>query len=218
MTNDGQDLFRETEHEEFPRDRGLHCMAELILASASPRRAQLLGEMVGSFRILPSDVDEGRDRDETPGAFVVRVSREKAESVADGLQPRGGGTWILAGDTIVVLGEAVLGKPEDEEHARRMLEQLQDRRHEVITGICLLNREQAVCRVEAVRTQVWMRRIEPEEMDAYIRTGEPFDKAGGYAIQGSGGRFVRKIEGSYSNVVGLPMERLGELFRMYGIR
>jgi septum formation protein len=173
--------------------------------------------MVRSFRILPSDVDEDQDEGETPSAFVLRVSREKAEAVADGLRPRGGGTWVLAGDTIVVLGEVVLGKPEDEAHARRMLEQLQNRRHEVITGICLLNRTRAVCRLEAVRTQVWMRRIEPEDMDAYIRTGEPFDKAGGYAIQGHGGRFVRKIEGSYSNVVGLPMERLGELFRMYGI-
>ena len=190
---------------------------ELILASGSPRRAQLLGEMVRSFRILPSDVDETQDEGETPNAFVVRVSREKAESVADGLQPSGGGTWVLAGDTIVVLGEAVLGKPEGKEHARRMLEQLQDRRHEVITGICLLNREQAVCCLEAVRTQVWMRKIDPEEVEAYIRTGEPFDKAGGYAIQGHGGRFVRKIEGSYSNVVGLPVERLGELFRVYGI-
>ena len=193
-------------------------MTELILASGSPRRAQLLGEMVRSFRILPSDVDEDRDEGETPGAYVVRISREKAESVADGLEPRTGGRWVLGGDTIVVLEEAVLGKPEDGDHARRMLEQLQDRRHEVITGICLLNRKQAVYCLEAVRTQVWMRRIEPEEMDAYIRTGEPFDKAGGYAIQGHGGRFIRKIEGSYSNVVGLPMERLRELFRMYGIR
>lgn len=190
---------------------------EVILASGSPRRAQLLGEMVRSFRILPSDVDEDQHEGETPGAYVVRVSREKAESVANGLEPRTGGRWVLAGDTIVVLEEAVLGKPEDGDHARRMLEQLQDRRHEVITGICLLNRKQAVCCLELVRTQVWMRRIEPEEMDAYIRTGEPFDKAGGYAIQGHGGRFVRRIEGSYSNVVGLPMERLGELFRMYGI-
>jgi len=193
-------------------------MTELILASGSPRRAQLLGEIVGAFRILPSDVDEDQDEGETPSAFVARISREKAESVADGLQPGDGGSWVLAGDTIVVIGETVLGKPEDEEHARRMLEQLQDRRHEVITGICLLNRKQAVCRLEAVRTQVWMRRIEPEEMDAYIRTGEPFDKAGGYAIQGDGGRFIRKIDGSYSNVVGLPMERLRELFRTYGIR
>jgi septum formation protein len=192
-------------------------MNELILASGSPRRAQLLGEMVRSFRILPGDVDEEQAEGETPDAYVVRVSREKAESVADGLEPRTGGCWILAGDTIVVLGEAVLGKPGDGDRARRMLEQLQDRRHEVITGICLLNRKQAVCCLEAVRTQVWMRRIEPEEMDVYIRTGEPFDKAGGYAIQGYGGRFIRKIEGSYSNVIGLPMERLGELFRMYGI-
>ena len=195
----------------------MRCMTELILASGSPRRAQLLGEMVRSFRILPSDVDEVQNEGETPGAYVVRVSREKAESVADGLEPRTGGRWVLAGDTIVVLEETVLGKPEDGDHARRMLEQLQDRRHEVITGICLLNRKQAVCCLEAVRTKVWMRRIEPEEMDAYIRTGEPFDKAGGYAIQGHGGRFIRKIEGSYSNVVGLPTERLGDLFRMYGI-
>jgi septum formation protein len=189
----------------------------LILASGSPRRAQLLGEIVGSFRILPSDVEEEQGEDETPDDFVVRISREKAESVADSLQHRGGGSWVLAGDTIVVLGEAVLGKPEDEAHARRMLEQLQDRRHEVVTGICLLNRKQAVCRLETVRTRVWMRRIEPEEMDAYIRTGEPLDKAGGYAIQGHGGRFVSRIQGSYSNVVGLPVERLKELFRTYGI-
>ncbi|MGW8320243.1 MAG: Maf family protein, partial [Thermodesulfobacteriota bacterium] len=194
-----------------------NCMTELILASGSPRRAQLLGEMVRSFRIVPGDVDEEQGEGETPGAYVVRISQQKAESVADGLEPQRGGLWVLGGDTIVVLEEAVLGKPEDGAHARRMLEQLQDRRHEVITGICLLNRKQGVCCLEAVRTQVWMRRIEPEEMDAYIRTGEPFDKAGGYAIQGHGGRFIRKIEGSYSNVVGLPMERLGELFRKYGI-
>ena len=192
-------------------------MSELILASGSPRRARLLAEIIGSFRIITSSVEEDQDEGETPIAYVVRVSREKAESVADGPEPRGGAGWVLAGDTIVVLEEAVFGKPEDEEHARWMLEQLQDRRHEVITGICLLNRKQAVCYLEAVRTQVWMRKIEPDEMDAYIRTGEPFDKAGGYAIQGYGGRFIRKIEGSYSNVVGLPTERLRELFRTYGI-
>ncbi len=192
-------------------------MSELILASGSPRRARLLAEIVGSFRIITSSVEEDQDEGETPSAYVVRVSREKAESVADGPEPRGSAGWVLAGDTIVVLEEAVFGKPEDEEHARWMLEQLQDRRHEVITGICLLNRKQAVCYLEAVRTQVWMRKIEPDEMDAYIRSGEPCDQAGGYAIQGYGGRFIRKIEGSYSNVVGLPMERLREVLRTYGI-
>jgi septum formation protein len=99
-----------------------------------------------------------------------------------------------------------------------MLEQLQGRRHEVITGVCLLNHNEGVCCLEAVRTQVWMRGIQAKEMEAYIQTGEPFDKAGGYAIQGEGGRFVCKIEGSYSNVVGLPTERLRELFNKYGIR
>jgi septum formation protein len=193
-------------------------MTELILASASPRRARLLGEIVRSFRIVPSNVEEGQDESETPSAYVMRVSREKAESVSDSLDHRANAGWILAGDTVVVLEERVLGKPKDAAEARWMLEQLQDRQHEVITGICLLNRREGVCCLEAVRTQVWMRRIEPEEMDAYIQTGEPFDKAGGYAIQGHGGRFVRRIDGSHSNVVGLPTERLRELFLTYGIR
>ncbi len=201
-------------------DQGTGLLAqppELILASASPRRARLLGEILESFRIVPGSVEEEQAEGEAPGDYAVRVSREKAEAVSKDLERSNGSGWILAGDTIVVLDEMVLGKPEDEGHARWMLEQLHDRRHEVITGICLLNRGQAVCRLEAVRTRVWMRRIEPDEVDAYIRTGEPFDKAGGYAIQGKGSRFIRKIEGSYSNVVGLPKERLRELFRTYGI-
>jgi len=131
---------------------------------------------------------------------------------------RKGGFWVLAGDTVVVVEGTVLGKPHDADHARWMLDQLQDRSHEVLTGICLLNRRQEVCCLEAVRTRVWMRRIEPEEREAYIRTAEPFDKAGGYAIQGFGGRFVLKIDGSLSNVIGLPTERLRTLFRKYGIR
>ena len=191
--------------------------AELILASRSPRRAELLKEIIKSFRIIPSNIKEKCLESESPDTYVLRVSREKAESVSGGEEPRNGGCWVLAGDTIVVLEGTILGKPEDADDARRMLEHLQDRGHEVITGICLLNREERVCCLETVRTQVWMRRIEPEEIEAYIQTGEPFDKAGGYAIQGQGGRFVRKIDGSYSNVVGLPTERLQALFSEYGI-
>ena len=191
---------------------------KLILASGSPRRAQLLREIVGEFRVVPSQIDEESDKNEEPGAYVLRVSREKAEAVSAGAASWNRGCWILAADTVVVLDGRIMGKPEDADQARWMLEHLQDRRHEVITGICLLNRKEGVCCLEAVRTQVWMREIETKEMEAYIQTGEPFDKAGGYAIQGHGGRFVRKIEGSYSNVVGLPIERLRELFRKYGIR
>lgn len=193
-------------------------MTELILASESPRRARLLGEMVASFRVLPSNVEEEREPNETPDAYVMRVARAKAESVSSRLSPPTGACWILAGDTVVVLEESILGKPKNAAEARWMLERLQDRRHEVITGICLLNREERVLCLEAVRTRVWMRKVEPEEIDVYVRTGEPFDKAGGYAIQGHGGRFIDRIEGSYSNVVGLPTERLSELFRRYGIR
>ena len=191
--------------------------AELILASRSPRRAELLKQIIRSFSIIPSNIKEKYIENESPEDYVLRVSREKAESVSKGLVPRNGGLWVLAGDTIVVLEGTILGKPEDADDARRMLERLQDRRHEVITGICLLNREERVCCLETVSTQVWMRRIEPEEIEAYVQTGEPFDKAGGYAIQGEGGRFVRRIEGSYANVVGLPTERLEALFGKFRI-
>jgi septum formation protein len=194
-------------------DRG----TELILASGSPRRARLLGEIVSSFRIVPSRVEEDRDEGEDPRAYVMRVSKKKAESVADALEPGNARCWVLAGDTVVVVEGTLLGKPTDAEQARRMLERLQDRRHEVVTGICLMNRGKGICRVEAVGTWVWMRRIEPPEMEAYIRSGEPFDKAGGYAIQGEGGRFICGIEGSYTNVVGLPVERVQEWFRVHGI-
>ena len=190
---------------------------EVILASHSPRRAELLKEIIKSFMIIPSNISENFLKNELPEDYVLRVSREKAESVSDVVGPRNGGCWVLAGDTIVVLEGTILGKPEDADDARRMLERLQDRRHEVVTGICLLNREEQVCCLETVCTQVWMRRIEPEEIDAYIETGEPFDKAGGYAIQGKGGRFVRRIDGSYANVVGLPVERLQALFSKYRI-
>ncbi len=193
-------------------------MTELILASGSPRRARLLKEIAGSFRIVPSEIVEEQQAGETPEAFVLRVAREKAESVAKALDHGDGACWVLAGDTIVVLEQRVLGKPEDAERARSMLALLQGRQHEVITGICLLNTVRAVRCVEAVRTRVWMKEIGPAELEAYVQTGEPLDKAGAYAIQGHAGRFVRRIEGSYSNVVGLPTERLRELFLTYGIR
>jgi septum formation protein len=191
--------------------------AKLILASRSPRRAELLKHIIKTFSIIPSNIKEKCGENESPDTYVLRVSREKAEFVSEGVESRNGGCWVLAGDTIVVLEGTILGKPEDADNARRMLEHLQDRRHEVITGVCLLNREEGVCCLETVSTQVWMRGIEPEEIEAYIQTGEPFDKAGGYAIQGQGGRFVRRIEGSYTNVVGLPTERLQALFSKYRI-
>jgi septum formation protein len=191
--------------------------AELILASRSPRRAELLNKIIKSFHVIPSNIKENFLENESPETYVLRVSREKAESVSGGVEAPKGDCWVLAGDTVVVLEGTILGKPEDADDARRMLECLQDRRHEVITGICLLNRKAQVCCLETVCTQVWMRRIEAEEIESYIQTGEPFDKAGGYAIQGQGGRFVRRFEGSYTNVVGLPTERLQVLLRKYRI-
>jgi septum formation protein len=177
----------------------------------------LLNQIIKSFDVIPSNLKEKHIDNESPDAYVKRVSREKAEAVSKGVASRNNDNWILAGDTVVVVEGAILGKPNDADHARRMLQQLQDRRHEVVSGICLLNRKRGVCCVEAVRTHVWMRRIEAEEIDAYIQTGEPFDKAGAYAIQGQAGGFVRRIEGSFTNVVGLPIERLRVLFKKYNI-
>jgi len=190
---------------------------KFILASASPRREELLKELLKEFDICPSNINEKQIPGEAPEPYVIRISREKAEMT---VPSHGGETldvWVLAADTIVVLGQDILGKPRNNDDARRMLGRLQDRDHEVITGVCLLNRKRGVFEQNAVRSRVWMRRLEQEEIDTYIATGEPFDKAGGYAIQGLAGRFIQGVDGSFSNVVGLPMEYVKETFKRLGV-
>lgn len=178
---------------------------ELVLASASPRRSDLLSQAGIAFEVIPSNIPEERKADERPRAFALRLAREKALAVADQL-PEAPTRWILGADTIVVLGEQVLGKPRDAEHAYELLDRLQGRRHEVVTAVALTQTANRVVADTAVASQVWLRTASEAELRAYVSTGEPLDKAGAYALQGEGQRFVERVEGSRTNVIGLPVE------------
>jgi septum formation protein len=172
----------------------------LVLASNSPRRKSLLQQIALPFRSLPSHVEE----DHVPGEPSTRA-RLLAEEKAKAVYPKSKENWILGADTIVVIGERVLGKPMDEEDARSMLFLLSGKEHEVITGFCLLNPSGEVAHSEAVTTLVKIKPLSEKEIDAYVATSEPFGKAGSYAIQGLAAFLVESISGSYTNVVGLPV-------------
>jgi septum formation protein len=180
---------------------GITISGRLILASASPRRIEFLRLMGLDFDIVPGDIDETYRPEETPREHVLRLSEEKALSVA----LHHPDAWILSADTIVVVAGELLGKPGSPEEAMKMLEKLSDRAHEVITGFCILRQDRGVRIREAVGSTVLFRRITEEEMAWYTGTEEPYDKAGAYAVQGMGGCFIREIRGSCTNVVGLPL-------------
>jgi len=186
----------------------------LILASASPRRRELLEQLGVRYRCDPADIDESRLPGETPGDYVQRLAAAKAVAVVARHTDRT--TVVLAADTAVVIDEDVLGKPADHFAALGMLARLSGRRHSVLTGICLLapGGEKFSERVE---TRVEFVQLNREQCESYLATDEPWDKAGGYAIQGLGGAFVRSIEGSYSNVVGLPLTETWQLLSRHGI-
>ncbi len=179
---------------------------KLILASGSPRRAELFRQAGLNFKIIVPNVDEAPLPGEAPDQFVCRTAREKAESLP------AGDVVILAADTAVVDGNRILGKPADAEEAAKMLRSLSGRTHEVMTGVCLRFPDRTEC--FHTETRVTFRTLSETEIDDYVATGEPMDKAGAYAIQGGAAKMVRRIEGSYSNVVGLPLceviERLEE--------
>ena len=170
----------------------------LVLASRSPRRAELLRAAGIEFIIRTADIDETPLPDEAASDYVVRLAREKALEVS-----RSSDEVILGADTTVVLGSEIMGKPLDAHDASRMLRALAGRRHEVLTGICLLHGDAVLS--DLARTWVWIAPLSDEEIAEYVASGEPMDKAGGYAIQGLASRFVERIDGPYSNVVGLPV-------------
>lgn len=189
---------------------------EIVLASASPRRAELLRQMGVNFRVVPSRVDEG-----TPEWPLKQWIRDAARAKAVSLLPREGEV-ILAADTIVVLGERVLGKPADDSEAVAMLELLSGKAHEVITGVCVIppmGRDEHAARVyrDVETTKVYFRELTPQEITAYVATAEHRDKAGAYGIQGRGALLVERIEGCYSNVVGLPLVKTMQLLRQCGV-
>ena len=171
----------------------------LILASRSPRRSELLSAAGISFEVLASDIDETPHPNEAPGAYVERLAIEKARAVA-AMRPE---TRVLGADTTVTIDGEILGKPVDEADALRMLRLLNGRPHDVLTGVALVSA--GGVRSAVATTRVWFSPMTDEDILWYVATGEPVDRAGAYAIQGFASRFIPRIEGSYSNVVGLPV-------------
>ncbi len=173
----------------------------LILASASPRREELLRLLGLDFQVIPSRVDETFFVNEKPAEHVLRLAENKAHAVAR-LHPQ---AWVLGADTIVVIDGEVLGKPADPPAAAGMLEKLSGRTHEVFTGFALRRLAARIAIRQEVRAAVTFRNISADEKMWYIRSPEPYDKAGAYAVQGRGAFFIKEIKGSYTNVMGLPL-------------
>jgi septum formation protein len=191
----------------------------LVLASASPRRQELLRNAGISFVVQASKIPEVPAQGEQPRAFAERMAREKARAVS--LQHPC--DVVLGADTVVIIEGQILGKPRDDADAARMLRLLSGRSHEVITGVCLAraeNNQKAETRFEDVRseiTRVTMNILSDEDIRSYVATGEPADKAGAYAIQGRASRWISRIEGDYFNVVGLPVALVCEMLREQGV-
>jgi septum formation protein len=184
-----------------------------ILASGSPRRRELLRQLGFSFTVIPSRRQETDQSGMEPRGHAIYYAKEKAKEVAQRYPQQ----WVLAADTIVVVDEEIMGKPVNLTEATAMLSRLSGRSHHVITGICLLHAQCGVVESQAVETKVFMRRLGAADIEGYISTGEPMDKAGAYGIQGIGGCLVQRIEGSYSNVVGLPLCETVELLRRHRV-
>lgn len=184
----------------------------LVLASASPRRIELL-QLIGlDVLVIPSGVMESHLDGEAPKTHVTRLSREKAESVSREYPH----DWVLGADTIVVIDEEILGKPETQKEAWQMLTKLSDREHTVFTGYTISKDAEGVTISNVVTSKVLIKDISAEEMAWYVQTDEPYDKAGGYAVQGRGAFFIRAIHGSYTNVMGLPLCEVVDVLKRVG--
>lgn len=180
----------------------------LILASQSPRRQDLLRDLDISFRVEAADVEEVPRAGERPVIFSKRMAQEKARSVSLKFPQ----DWVLGADTVVSLGKRIFGKPDSPREAKKFLEALSGKPHLVFTGFCLINQSLKKAVAGCVGTRVTFKRLSHWEIDWYLQTGEPLDKAGAYAIQGRGAFLVREIKGSYTNVVGLPVTEVLEAF------
>ena len=186
---------------------------QIILASNSPRRRELLKQIGMTFTTDPADVDERVLPGEGAETYAVRVALDKARVAAG----RAGNGIVIAADTIVVLGDAILGKPTDARDAERMLGMLSGRVHRVISGLAVVDAQTGRTRTGAASTTVWFRDLTPAEIRSYVLTGEPLDKAGAYGIQEKGALLVEKIEGCYFNIVGLPLSLLKKMLHEYGV-
>lgn len=188
----------------------------IILASGSPRRRELLSMLGLPFAVVSSDVDESTPPEWAPDKVVRSLALRKAEAVITASNQQN--TLIIGSDTIVELDGRILGKPVDKQDSKAMLTALQGKSHQVYTGIACIGLPEDKIIVDHRVTTVTMRALSPEEIDAYVDTGEPADKAGSYAIQGLGATLVEKIDGCYFNVVGLPLSLLGNMLSEFGIQ
>jgi len=186
---------------------------KFILASASPRRRELLASIGLEFEVRPSHVPEIHQEGEAPEEYVARLSRDKANALATEHPSR----WVIAADTTVLLGEELLEKPVDRADAARMLGTIAGKTHVVYTGVTLQNLEHDHHDTRVAESEVRMLPLSAEEIEWYVATGEPLDKAGAYAVQGIGAMFIDSIHGSYTNVVGLPLATLFQMLRRAGL-
>ena len=183
-------------------------LPKIILASASPRRAEILRTVGWPFEVLPVDIDETRRAGENADDYVQRLAGEKGFAAA----ARNPASMIIAADTTVTIDDHILEKPMDGSDAARMLQLLNNRWHRVLTGVAIINPETSKTIVAHEETEVKFAAMSDEEIDWYVKTGEPMDKAGAYAIQGLGARFIDEVRGDFFNVVGLPIRLVYEMF------
>ncbi|MGH9732572.1 MAG: Maf family protein [Candidatus Acidiferrales bacterium] len=188
--------------------------SKLILASSSPRRAEILRNAGFDFAVVPADVNETQRPNELPADYVRRLAEEKARTVAWQVakDAASDSTFVIGADTVVVIDDEILGKPSSVANAREMLRRLSSQTHEVYTGLAVLQGN-GIARTVVERTRVTFQPLSEKEIEDYTASGEPFDKAGAYAIQGEGGKFISRIEGCYFNVMGLPLARLYAILR-----
>ena len=189
-------------------------MKTIILASASPGRKELLKKTGLKFKVEPSNYEENISPELEPHELAKSLSLEKAKLVAKNHK----NALIIAADTFIVLEDKILGKPRTETEAKKMLETISGRQHSVITGFAIMDTEDHKVLSESVETKVYIRKLTSNEIAAYVKSKEPLDKAGAYAIQGLGSVIVEKIEGDYFNVIGLPLSALTESLKEFGVR
>ena len=189
---------------------------KLILASSSPRRAEVLRNAGFVFEVRPADVDETRLPHESAENYVRRVAQAKARAISEPARAAAERAIVIAADTTVVAEGQILAKPEDAADARRMLSLFNGKTHEVLTALCVINVPAAKEALHVEKTCVEFLKMSKEEIESYIQTGEPFDKAGAYGIQGIAGRFATRIDGCYFNVLGLPLSRLWTTLQSLG--
>ena len=187
--------------------------AQLILASASPRRRELLAQLAIPFTVLPANIDESVRPGEAPWAYTRRMAYTKAQHVARQCPT----AVVLGADSVVVLEQQILGKPRDRDEARQMLSRLSGRAHTVMTAVAVLHHARHLACLDVVQTLVRFRSLSPAAIEHYIVTGEPMDKAGAYAIQGAAAAFVESWQGCYTNVVGLPLRRTAAFLQAVGL-